>query len=163
MIPTDLSADTRALADHLATVPVGELATIARMSAVIGRDVDRHRHVLYAAIRVAQRETGAVFACERGAGYRRLSVEEVVQKVGSTARDRIRGTARRARKTLTAGTRGANDLAPAMQRKAAAEVSALALLEHLARDAVARPANDGPQAPTPVAITAKTMLARIAG
>lgn len=163
MIPSKVSIETRALADQLIATPVGDVVTLSGLSRAIGRDVGRCRHLLYAALNIVRRESGAVFASERGVGYRRLSVEDTILKTGSTARTKIRRTARRARRVLADGTRSANELALDMQRKAAAEFSSLALLEHLARDKVVSPTSTDPIKPTPVAVTARVMLSRITG
>lgn len=163
MIQTELSADTRAIADMLASCPVGELITLAAMSAAIGRDVTTCRHIVQSARKVAQREGGAVFSVERAVGLRRMSAERVTETVGATARGHIRRTAGRARRTLLAATAGSNDLSPEAQRRLAAEVSVLGLMEHLSRDSVTKPAPDAPIKPTPVAVTARTLLTVITG
>ncbi len=163
MITTDLSADARALADLLIAEPVGSIVTLERLSKTIGFPIAARRHALYAAIRVAEREAGAVFTCERGIGYRRLSVQEIADQVGSTARHRIRGTARRARRTLLAGTAKQNDMAPALARRIAAEANTLALINHIAQDKQVRADETAPAKPEPVAITARRMMAAITG
>lgn len=162
MIQTEMSADTRALADMLAATPVGEVATLAAMSETIGRDITTCRHLLAAARRIAQREHGAVFVTDRGIGYRRLPAEEVARVVGSSARQHVRRTAGRAKRALIAGTNSANDLRPDVQRRLAAEISAMALLEHISRDTTVKPAADAPLKPTPVAVTARAFLAGFA-
>ncbi len=161
MIQTELSADTRAVADVLAACSVGGVTTFATMSAAIGRDITLRRYILTAARRVAQREAGAVFVSERAVGLRRISAERATETVGSTARKHIRGTARRAKSALLAATNGVNDLPAAAQRRLAAEVSTLGLMEHLARDVMTAPKEDAPMKPQPVALTARDMLARI--
>jgi hypothetical protein len=161
MIQTELSADTRAIANLLGACPVGSTMTHGAMSAAIGRDILRHRHILQAARRVAQRENGAVFVSERRVGLRRLSAERATETVGTTARKHIRRTAGRARKTLLAATNGANDLPADAQRRLAAEVSTLGLMEHLARDVMTQPKPDAPTKPQPVAMTAREMLTRM--
>lgn len=161
MIQTELSADTRAVADVLVACSVGGVTTFATMSAAIGRDITLRRYILTAARRVAQREAGAVFVSERAIGLRRISAERATETVGSTARRHIRRTARRAKSALLAATNGVNDLPPVAQRRLAAEVSALGLIEHLSRDAASKPSDDAPTKPQPVAVTARDMLARI--
>ncbi|MBP8296366.1 MAG: hypothetical protein KAX84_09690 [Burkholderiales bacterium] len=161
MLHTELSADTRAVADLLSACPVGETVSHGAMTEAIGRDILRHRYILQAARRVAQRETGAVFVSERGTGLRRLSAQRATETVGTAARHHIRRTARRARSTLLAATSGANDLPADAQRRLAAEVSTLGLMEHLARDAMTTPKEDAPMKPQPVALTARDMLARL--
>lgn len=163
MIATELSADVRAVADMLAAAPVGEVVTFGAMSAAIGRSITTCRHVLASARNVALRENGAAFLSERSIGLRRMSAERATETVGSTARAHIRSTARRAKRTLIGATNGVNDLPPEAQRRMAAEVSALALVEHLARDAAVKPGAEAPTKPTPVAVTARSMMAALVG
>jgi hypothetical protein len=82
--------------------------------------------------------------------------------VGQAARQHIRRTAGRARRTMVAGTARRNDLQPDAQRRLAAEVSAMSLIEHVTQDARVKPGIDAPTAPTPVAITAQRLLASLA-
>lgn len=159
---TSLSVDARALADRLMAVPVGETITHQAISQTLGRDVTACRHVLYSAMRVARREGGAVFTIKPRIGYQRLAAEHVAATVGTAARARVRHAARKARVSIEAGTRNANNLPPEAQRRAAAEISAFALLEHLARDATVKPKENAPLAPEPVAATARRLLGMVA-
>jgi hypothetical protein len=133
MFDTDISPRVRALADHLATASVGQTLTWPHLSAVAGADVTQHRHILYSAFKIAQRESGAVFSTERGVGCRRLAADEM-HHVGKRARDHIRRTARRSVKAIIAGVRGANDITDEAKLKANAELASLGLIEHMARD-----------------------------
>lgn len=160
MIATDLSADARRIADLLAAIPRGETVTFATISSTIGRDINLCRHILYSGLNVAERENGACFASVRSVGYRRLAPEEIV-KVGQTARSRIRGYARRGSRTLRQGMTGANDLTPEAQRQTAAELSALGLLEHIARDKSLPTIPEEDTRPLSVAATAKAFLQKI--
>ena len=155
---TEVSADALAIAAHLAVVPIGEIVTHGTLSGIIGRDIRDHRHLFYTAARIVQRDHGAVFATERNAGYRRLAPENVAAVVGPSSRKHIRRTARLGARAIAAGTAGMNDAPPAVQRQIAAELSALGLVEHMARDAVAKPADDGPTKAEPVAVAAKRFL-----
>lgn len=94
-------------------------------------------------------------------GLRRLSAERATEVIGPNARRHIRKAAGRARKVLIAATEGANDLSPDAQRRRAAEISALGLMEHIARDNMTRPSETASTKPMPVAITAQEFLARI--
>lgn len=134
MVPNEVSAEVRRVIDRLALVPFGALVTVPDLQAATGLDLRRRRHLLYSALRVLQRESGAVFAGERGAGYRRLSAELAPGVIGSTARARIRGTARRGMRAIDATVKHANHLPPDAQRRANAERAALGLIEHIARD-----------------------------
>ena len=163
MITTEISADARAIADLLIACPVGEVVTFAAMSTAIGRDIRARRHVISTARRVAEREEGAVFTIERHAGYKRLDAARVADVIGTTTRAHIRRAARRSVKSLHEGTKRVNDLPPEVQRKVAAEMSALGLIEHIARDKAAAPAADGPLKPQPVAVTARAVLSALGG
>jgi len=155
---TEISADARALADHLAAVPIGGTVTLSDMSRVIGRDMARHRHIFYSAARVLARESGAQFASVRNIGYKRLSATRAVEIVGPSARRRIRRAARSGRLSLAATIAGANDLTPDVMLRASSEIATLGLIEHLARDATTRNAAPAPAAPEPVAMTARRLL-----
>lgn len=161
MIATDMSADTRRIADTLSEVPRGETIAWDQLSGIISRDILLSRHILYSAMRVAERESGAIFASERGKGYRRLAPDEIV-KIGQTARRRIRSMARHGARTINAGTAGANDLSAEMTRAILSEQSALGLLEHLARDKSLPVVPEGDTRPLPVAQAAQEFL-RIIG
>lgn len=161
MIVTEISPDTRAMATRLLAVPVGGSVSYADLSAAIGRDVraENTRYLIYAGMKLAQREAGAIFANDRGKGYVRLAADDA-HKVGHTARSRVRRIARHASKQIHAALTRANDVAPESQRKANAELSALGLLEHVAKDRNVVP-SETDTGPTPVAITARQFLERI--
>lgn len=161
MIATDMSAETRALADLLNAVPRGQIMSLGAIERATGKTIERCRSTLYSAMRVAERETGAVFACERRAGYRRLTPEEIV-RIGQTARARIRGTARRGARSIAAGIAGANEIEPAAYRKILAEQSSLGLLEQIARDKNIVQVPEATDKPLPVALAGQEFL-RIIG
>ena len=163
MLVTELSAETRAVADLLAATPVDAGVTMAELSQAIGRDITKCRHVIAAARRVAMRESGAVFSSERGVGYRRLSPDRASLVLGPGARKHIRRTARHAQRGLIAATSRSNDLPPETQRRISAEISVLGLVEHLSRDKVMVPADDASLKPMPVAVAAKEFFSRIVG
>ena len=161
MLITDLSPDARVIADMLIACPIGEIVTYRALSDAIGRDITRCRHIFYAANRVAQREAGAVFVTMVRQGYRRLETVNIAPTVGPAARHHIRRTARKARRIMVAGTVRMNDMKPEDQRKLAAEISAMGLIEHVAQDSRVKVDQDAPTAPTPVAITAQRLLASL--
>lgn len=158
MLIAELSPEARSIADLLNSTEVAGLVTFQAMSTAIGRNILTRRYIVYTAMKLAERETGAVFMAVRGQGYKRLAASEVVEIVGSSARAHIRRTARRSAKTLNEGTRRCNNLAPEMQRKVAAEMSVLGLIEHISRDKVVVPKEDAPTKPQPVAVTAREFL-----
>lgn len=158
----ELSPDTRAIADRLSTVPHGATIGLGDLSAVIGRDIRQCRHLLYAAYAVVRRETGAIFGSVRNVGYQRLSIDQV-PAIGSTARKRVRRTARRASRDINASLAKANDVSNAVRLKANAELSMLGLVEHMARDSAVKPSEDMNIAPQPVAVAARAFLERIGG
>lgn len=158
MIHTELSADTRAVADLLMACPVGEVARLDAMTAAIGRDILAARHIIGAARRVAQREAGAVFVPERGVGYRRLSAERATETLGAVARKHIRRTAGRTRRALVAATASANDLSPEAQRRAARELSVLGVIEHVSQDKHAQTKEHDSMKPEPVALVMRRFL-----
>lgn len=162
MFASEIHADVRRIADCLSATPIGSTITWPDMSSVIGRDLRRCRHVLYSAERIAQRESGAVFLCERGKGYRRLPVEEIAS-VGATARSRIRRQARRGNTTIAAGIDGANDIPAGVLRTLLREQSMLGLIAHMARDRSLPTIPIGDTRPLPVAVVARQFLDLIGG
>ena len=163
MIITELSADTRAVADMLIACPVGEVITFPAIAAALGRDVRSCRHIMTSARRVVEREIGAVFTSERGEGYRRLEADRVADVVAPTARATIRRRARRTRRTLEAMMQRANDLPADTARRVSREIGVFGVMEYLARDQVAKPPADAPTAPQPVAKAARDLLASLTG
>lgn len=161
MIATEVTAEVRHLADALAQVPVGGVMTLDAMSQTVGRNIVTNRHLAYSAMKLVRGEIGAVFVTVRGEGYRRLDAIQVPEVIGTCARSRIRSTSRRAKRTIEAGIAFSNSLPPDVQRRAAAEISALGLLEHIAKDKAVLPDATTPLKPEPVAITAQRFLSRI--
>lgn len=157
MLTTEISPDVEALVAALADVSPGSAITYQQLTDVIGRDVQKHRHLIDSARRIAQREHGAVFSVEIGVGLSRLTLEQL-PTVGSTARSRIRSTARRGAKALRQGSARANDIPPEVQRKLNAEISSLALVEHIASDKQAAPVEVHDQRPEPVALMARRLF-----
>jgi hypothetical protein len=97
------SIDTNALADRLLAVPVGEVIPYAELSAEVGLDVRSGggKSRLRSARHRLQREKSAVFGTVAGVGLRRLNDEQIVE-AGSGYVDRVRRTARRGAKLVTA-------------------------------------------------------------
>jgi hypothetical protein len=130
------------------------------MSKVIDRNIRACRYLFYSAQKIAQRESGALFATERHKGYRRLTTEEF-PIIGQTARASIRGTSLRAKKSLAQGLAGLNDIDPAVHRKIMAEQSVLGLLHHITFDKHLPPIPEKANRPLSVAATAKAFLRSI--
>jgi len=157
----ELSAETLAVLNRLKEAPIGETVTYDDLSAAIGRDIRRHRHVLYSALRVALRDDGLLFGTVRGVGYQRVPAEDA-HHVGVDARKGIRRRARRSSKRIAAAMSRANDVSDEARRKAHSEMAALGLIEHLSRDTAQPRDADKPAAPEPVALTARRMLEGLA-
>ena len=160
MLSLDLHQDTQTIADLLASCPNGGTVALADITAAIGRDITGCRYLVYGAMRVAERDSGAVFASVRGVGYRRLLASEIAE-VGQTARAKIRRAARHGVRTISAGMAGANDIAPDAMRKILAEQSALGMLEHMARDKNLPKLTETDTRPLPLAVTARAFLRSI--
>lgn len=158
MINTEISPDVAALVAALTACSPGAQISYAALSETIGRDITTCRWLVESARHIAAREHGAVFANIRGAGYARLTTDQLAG-VGATARSRIRHTARKAAKLITRGAEKANDVAPETQRRLNAEISALALVEHIADDKAAKPAAVHDTRPEPVALMARRLFA----
>lgn len=158
MIQTEISADTRVLANALLSVPVGLTITFGEMSERIGRDVRTCRHLIATARLAALRDGAAVFVSERGVGYRRISAERATEVVGPSARAHIRRSAGSARKTIQTAVAGSNGVSPVAQRRASAEVNALAMIQYLARDRSVHPKRDAEPRPMSVAESARGFI-----
>lgn len=158
MLIHEISPEVRAVAELLMKCQPNEIVTFDEMSAAIGRSIFKRRHIIVSARRVAERENGAVFTSERSIGYKRLEAIAVADVVGTSARAHIRKSARRGVRSILHGTRRANDLPPEIQRKVAAEMSTLGLIEHISRDSNVKPNAEAPTKPQPVAVTARALL-----
>ena len=135
MAVNEMHQDTRDLADRLIAVTHGDIISWSDLSAAIDvADVRRVRWRVAAAMRVALREAGAVFATLRGIGYRRVTIDRLGSDVGQSARARIKRTARRANATIGLGLAKANDVPNEARIRALREQSALGLIEFLARE-----------------------------
>lgn len=154
---TTISADTRAIADLLNAASYGQEVTIEQMSDAIGRDIRPVRYIAVSALRVAERETGAVFATVRRVGYRRLTSDEFHQ-IGSTARARIRKVSNRSNRSMTAAMERTNDMDPADRLAVLREQSTLGLVAHLSQDKQAPALVHGTTRPQPLAVTMRGAL-----
>lgn len=132
-ITQTLSAECRALADLFAAAPVGGTITYDALTQAIGRPIVERRYLALHAMRVATRETGAIFGSVRGVGYQRIPPQDA-HILGSHARSRIRRNAKRASDAISAALRATNDMPDAAKRKAYAEINSMALIRHLATD-----------------------------
>ena len=157
--PSYLSPDRRLLADAFKAVPVGETLSFDAMSETLGAPILTRRYLIPGAIKLAAQETGAIFASVRGVGYMRLPPADA-HLIGASSRRRIRRGARRAATLIEAAIQKANDVDDGARRRAFTEVSHLGLIQHIARDASA-PVLSRPDAPEPVAATARQFLARL--
>ena len=66
-----MSVEAERLYRRLATTSPGELISYKEMEQIANADLRANRHIIYTAIRKAEREDGIVFVVERGEGYRR--------------------------------------------------------------------------------------------
>lgn len=91
----ETAADIRALADFLAALPVGEVATYAQLSQTIGRNVQKGAGYILAAARdVVEKEAGAIFGTIHRVGVKRLTGQEAIG-VGAQTGRKIKRAARR--------------------------------------------------------------------
>lgn len=159
IIDTALSPQVRRIADTFLSTSVGALVSYAALSDAAGQDVTDRRHWITTALRVAQREAGAVFVNERNVGYRRLTTEEL-PGVGFSSRKHIRSTARRASKAIIAGLRGSNAVPEPVKARATTELAVLGLVEHLSRNQqVAK--HEAEPSPERVGEVARTTMMRL--
>jgi hypothetical protein len=121
------SAQTEKLIEVLRVASIGEQITYARLSDAIGEDVQSKRHYLTSATRVLESE-GIVFGTVIGLGVRRLAAADL-PKVGQTAIDRTRRTAKRGSKRMGLVDR-MNDVEPTVLADVRAKRSLLNLIAH---------------------------------
>lgn len=90
-----MSADARLLMQHLSKTEIGQTVTYDELSRIISRPVSGATASLRTALKRLLRDSGMVFACVHGTGFKRLNDAEIVQD-GGKATDIIRRRARRA-------------------------------------------------------------------
>jgi hypothetical protein len=157
LLNTEISPDVAALVDVLRETSPGATVSYADLTKAIGRDIREVQWLMNSAQRIAAREHGAIFANERTVGYTRLTTDQLPD-VGSTARGKVQRASRKAAKFIRYGADRANDVRPETQRKINAEISALALIEHVAADKAAEPVKAHDTRPEPVALTARRLF-----
>jgi hypothetical protein len=123
----------RRLADLFNTTSIGELATYRAMTQHLGFDIHTRRWLTIAAKRIANEETGAIFATERNVGYRRLPGAQA-HALGRQARHRIRRVSNVTVKFITRALVLTNDMPDEDRRTILTELAALNLLKHLTMD-----------------------------
>ena len=153
------SPDTRAVADALLAVPVGETITYAAMSKALGANIKARWWICPAAIKLANREAGAIFTNIRRVGYQRMAAENAAA-VGATARSHIRRIASRSATTMGNAIQFANDLPEKARVHIAAEMSSMALLSHITKEAQVKTIPPS-QTPQPVAFTLSALVQNI--
>jgi len=156
----EISPDARLLADKLNETPRGATISLADLSAVIGRDVAKCRHILYSAMKLSRKEAGAIFGTVRGVGYQRLQTAQL-PGLGVAARAHIRRSAKRSARDIAAGLAKTNDIPNDVQLQANREISVLGLVEMAARDNSIAPNKEMQAGPLPVAKTAADFMKKI--
>jgi hypothetical protein len=133
-IPSSINAElVRRIGDLLNATPIEGVATYGKISEAIGFDVARRRWLLPAALRLANAETGAIFATQRSIGYQRLPGSEA-HALGRHARGRIRRISKSTQQVITQALILTNDLSDDERRRAHSELAALGLIQHLSLD-----------------------------
>lgn len=135
------SPDIRRLTDRLLATTIGETATYTALSATIGVDILQRRYLIMRAIKLANREAGALFQCVYRTGYKRLPAEQAAS-FGGHARKRIRSTARRASTTMGRALETANAMPNDALLAATRELSVLGMIQHLTTERVVRSVPD---------------------
>jgi len=116
------------LVDAFVHVSVQGLITHQEIAAIIGKKVTSPDALKNSAFKVATEEHGIVFENIRGAGYRRIAAGEV-HRVGTQARHRIRGTAKRGTKKILAVLSGnSNSMTNGEKIRAHAEIGTLGMI-----------------------------------
>ena len=151
--------DVRTLTDILLACSVGEIVQYPTLSKAIGADIKSRFWLVRAAIKSANKEAGAVFTTVRQVGFMRMAASQA-GSVGSTARGQIRRIAARSSTTMANAMQFANDLSEQNRVKIVAELSSMALLSHITKDAQHK-AIPPSQAPQPVALTLSALMNHI--
>lgn len=124
-------ADILAIKELMIACPIGEVITYRAVSDAIGRDIQiKARYLLQAAIRVAEKETGARYACVHHIGIKRLPVEEI-PSIGTACVGKIRRAAQRGIKRLS-GVR--ENAPPIVQKQINAQCAQLGAVALIARN-----------------------------
>lgn len=126
--------DTIVLSDLFSSCPIGEVITAEQMSATLGRDVAKCRHLVYRALARVNEEFGTNFQTVWGTGGYRRAPTSLNPDTGVTARARGRAIHRRASKRMVNTLAKANDIDEATMNRSLREISVLGALEHLGRD-----------------------------
>lgn len=129
-------ADIRALADFLAALPVGEIATYDQLSQAIGRNVRNGAgYILTAARDAVEKESGAIFGTVHRVGVKRLTGQEAIG-IGAQTGRKIRRAARRGIGRL--GRIRDNSLTDADRKRINAYTAQLGAVALLAQTSTAR-------------------------
>lgn len=123
-----------AIVKALTAIPVGQIITYKDLSAIVGKNVqsDDGRFLLIRARRLAEKQTGTLFATVFGQGIKRLPADEAAG-VGSDARQRIRRSANRTYARLS--DIRYNDVAPETRARIDAERSLMGAISAIATQA----------------------------
>ena len=97
------------LAKKLIELAVGESLTYAQINALIGRDVQQHRHILNTARNIARREKNMLFDCVHNEGVKRLTDEEIININSARPFERIKSAAKIGVKNIQCATNLTND------------------------------------------------------
>jgi hypothetical protein len=112
-------------------------------------DIEQARWIVMAALKLVNKENGAVFSNERKVGYRRLSSEAGVKHAGMK---RTRSAARNGQRVLTNAIHHANDLSPTEQRETNQRLAVFGLVDHLTKAKIVKTMPDQPpEKPDPLA------------
>jgi hypothetical protein len=136
-----------ALVAALNALPVGQTITYDALSEAIGKRVqtDDGRFLLIRARRLAEKQTGTLFATVFGVGVKRLPADEAAG-VGSDVRQRIRRSANRTYARLS--DIRYNDITPDVRQRIDAERSLMGAIASLATqtsaNSVAKHTQTGP-------------------
>ena len=161
MINTEISTEVKAILDLLLKTQIGQTVTYTEISEAIGREIKAYRWVALRALDIAARDHGILFGNVKGAGYVRLSSDQLAS-VGHTARHHIARKAKKAQRNLSRASEAQN-LSPTVALKVNAEISSLGLIREMSKDRYAEPPANAPEHPEPVAIVARRFVDKLKG
>ena len=146
----------RKLADLMIACPVGGRLTFDEMTRALGFDVRQKRHVIDAARRMANKETGAIFLSVPRHGYDRLTGNDAYV-LESPARKHIRRTARVTAQTMTNAVEKCNDVSQETLKRVSRAASTLGLIAYMAQDRSVHPKSEA-ATPPPSADTIRAFI-----
>ena len=148
----------RLISERMARTSPGGIVTFDEIARASSTDIRRKSYLVHSAIRLLNRDTGAIFASVRGIGYRRL-LQEQAHELGISTRGAIRRKSNRTATMISRAVSVANDMPNEAKRSAMSEMATLGLLRMMATDKHRVEVPETAVAPPAVTDVARSVLA----